>query len=205
MPQTPTIFAIHREAATLASLQLVASGLGYRFESYASSEAFWAVKDAGKAGCLVLDVDMAGDAGEELFDRLCMAGFCWPTIALTKQSDLSLAVRMVKKGVFDFLQMPISVDQLKTLIHGAVKQDRQQRQAAEKAAGLLEQLNSLTDQHKSILRLLRSGASSREIAVSLDVSLRTVQIKRAQIAKLFGIQGRAGWNKLIAAILHLVF
>jgi FixJ family two-component response regulator len=205
MKKTYTVFAVDDDAAILDSLHYLVKSLGYSYEAYTSTEAFWKAKDPSKSGCLILDMAMPDQTGEELFDQLNAAGIHWPTIAITGHGELALCVRMVKKGLFDFLEKPFSADKLRILIQQAIQKDTQDRESAHRSTELIEKLNAISDQHKSILRRMRTGASTKEIALSLDLSLRTVQIKRAQLARKFGIEGRSGWIKLIAELNRVEF
>lgn len=200
METRPTVFAIDDDAAILDALKYVVEELGFVYEAFPSAQAFWQARDPDKTGCLILDIGMPDQTGEELFDALAATGRTWPTIAITGRGEFALGVRMVKKGVFDFLEKPFSADHLKTLIQQAIEIDRMGKLERQRGESLREVIRSLNEDQKAILREIRRGASSREIAARLDVSLRTVQLRRSEIAKKLGVQGRSGWSKLLFAL-----
>lgn len=63
--------------------------------------------------------------------------------------------------------------------------------AAQADAILAERLQSLTPRQRQILQEIGHGASSREVALQLGVSLETVNTHRRQIAARLGIRGAA--------------
>lgn len=56
---------------------------------------------------------------------------------------------------------------------------------------LAERLQSLTPRQRQILQMIGQGASSRDVALQLGVSLETVNTHRRQIAARLGIRGAA--------------
>jgi FixJ family two-component response regulator len=203
MRAPPTVFAIDDDEAILDSLKYIVNGLGFSYQPYSTAEAFWKGRDIEKTGCLILDMAIPDQSGEELFDQLKATGRPWPTIAITGHGEFALGVRMVKKGVLDFLEKPFAAENLKVLIKQAVELDFQQRARQGNTASLREAVASLSASQRAVLNEIRSGASNREIAERLDISLRTVQLRRSQIAKNLGVEGRSAWTKLIFALAEL--
>lgn len=205
MEKSPTVFAVDDDLAILDALGCVVRGLGYGYEAYSSAEAFLASLDPSKPGCLVLDMGMPGKSGEELYDQLREMGVMWPTIAITGHGEFALGVRMVKKGVLDFLEKPFAADEFQRLVANAIALDLQKRRQHPGLSAARQKILSLSEDQKKILRAIRRGASSREIAEELDLSLRTIQLRRSQIAKILGLTSRSDWNKLIFELGDFVF
>lgn len=63
--------------------------------------------------------------------------------------------------------------------------------AAQAEAILAERFQSLTPRQGQILQMIGQGASSRDVALQLGVSLETVNTHRRQIAARLGIRGAA--------------
>lgn len=205
MPTTPTVFAIDDDEAILDSLRYIVEPMGYGYAAFSSASAFVEAVNFEKVGCLILDMGMPDQSGEELFDQLSAMGRSWPTIVITGHGELALGVRMVKKGVLDFLEKPFSAERLKELIEQAIDKDRLQRTCEGEVATLKAAVETLDEDLKAVLREIRKGKSSREIADFLDTSLRTVQLRRTRIAKHLQVEGRSGWNKLVFLLARLQF
>lgn len=197
MHPKPVVIAIDDDPAILDALRYIVRDLNLDYEPHLSAESFWRTFDPAKVGCIILDMGMPDQTGEELFDQLAAMGKSWPTIAITGHGELALGVRMAKKGVLDFLEKPFSADGIKSLILQAIEQDRKQKSKHLQESEMRELVDSLNEGQKAVLHEILRGSTSREIAQQLDISLRTVQIRRTEIAKILNIAGRSGWTKLI--------
>lgn len=60
------------------------------------------------------------------------------------------------------------------------------------AAGGSDPLNALSQRQREILQLIARGLSTKQIAVDLDVSIKTVETHRAQLMERLGIRDIAG-------------
>ena len=193
----PTVIAIDDDPAILDALRYIVRDLNLNYEPHLSAESFWRSFDPTKVGCIILDMGMPDQSGEELFDQLVSMGNSWPTIAITGHGELALGVRMAKKGVLDFLEKPFSAEGIKSLMLQAIEQDRKQKSKHLHEVEIRQSVDSLNQGQKAVLNEILRGSTSREIAQRLDISLRTVQIRRTEIAKILNIVGRSGWTKLV--------
>jgi FixJ family two-component response regulator len=67
---------------------------GYQTQLYASGEAFLEKLPVGEAGCILLDLQMAGVHGFELQERLARIGNILPIIFLTAHGDIGAVLRL---------------------------------------------------------------------------------------------------------------
>jgi RNA polymerase sigma factor (sigma-70 family) len=133
----------------------------------------------------------------------------WPTgiILLTMHKDEALFHAALALGVRGFVIKDGLADEIVTCIKAVAagqsyfspglsiflaeqRQQRQQhQQQTDNEAQLLTALADLTPAERRVLRLLAEGQSSREIAETLVVSVRTVEHQRASIAAKLDIKG----------------
>jgi two-component system response regulator FixJ len=119
-----------------------------------------------------------------------------PVIMITGHGDVAMAVRAMKLGAFDFLAKPFNAHELLERVHAALalsREERRQRIAfEEKRSGVA----TLTGREMEVFRLMVDGESSKEIAIKLGNSPKTVDIQRASIMKKLNVRTLAEAVKL---------
>jgi two-component system C4-dicarboxylate transport response regulator DctD len=72
------------------------------------------------AGCIVTDIRMDGMDGLQLFARVMDVDRQIPVILITGHGDISMAVRAMHDGAFDFLTKPFAADHLAAVVRKAL-------------------------------------------------------------------------------------
>jgi len=137
----------------------------------------------GHAGCVLLDVRMAGLSGLALFDQLLAGGLAaaWPVIFLTGHADVPTAVASVKRGAFDFCEKPFSDNALVDRIEQALALSREQLQARQARDQLRQRLQELTERERDVMQRVIEGLPNKLIADQLQISVRTVEVHRSRV------------------------
>jgi len=81
---------------------------GYRSRAFASAEALLATDAAGEAACLVLDVQLEGMTGFELYEHLRATSTARPVIFMSARDDVASRRRAAAVGAVVFLAKPFS-------------------------------------------------------------------------------------------------
>lgn len=149
--------------------------------SFASAEEFLAAWTPQLAGCVVLDMRMSGMSGLDCFDRLRELESSLPVIFLTGHGDVPLAVATLKKGAFDFFEKPLNDNELATRIQEAMDLDARQRAANATVDSVKARISSLTTRERQIMELVLAGKFNKVIADELNISMRTVEVHRANL------------------------
>ncbi|MGE5470779.1 MAG: response regulator transcription factor [Bacteroidota bacterium] len=178
---TPQVHLVDDDEAIRDALGWLLKSQGMPCIAYASAEAFLAAWTPALAGCLVLDMRMSGMSGLDCFDRLVEQNSTLPVIFLTGHGDVPLAVATLKKGAFDFFEKPFSDNDLVARIGEAMAQDARQRAANASADSLNARLAALTGRERQIMELVLAGKFNKVIADELNISMRTVEVHRANL------------------------
>lgn len=149
--------------------------------TYASAEDFLAVWSPQLAGCIVLDMRMTGMTGLDCFEQLQERQSTLPVIFLTGHGDVPLAVATLKKGAFDFFEKPLNDNELASRIAEAIAHNAEQRENNASLSSLNKRLANLTSREKQIMELVLAGKLNKVIADQLNISMRTVEVHRANI------------------------
>jgi len=177
----PQAHLVDDDDAIRDALSWLLQSRGIPFALYESAEAFLAAWSPALAGCLVLDMRMSGMSGLDCFDQLRERESTLPVIFLTGHGDVPLAVATLKKGAFDFFEKPLNDNDLATRIVEAMELDARQRVASATVDSVKTRLSSLTTRERQIMELVLAGKFNKVIADELNISMRTVEVHRANL------------------------
>jgi two-component system, LuxR family, response regulator FixJ len=181
MGTEPTVFVVDDEPIIRTSLQRLIQSVSLNVETFATAVEFLDAYQAGRPGCVVLDVRMPGISGLDLQDRMVERGIDIPVIFITAYGDVPMAVRALKAGAVDFLQKPFNNQTLLDCIQDAIGQDAQARRDRARQDELVTLFAELTPREREVMDLVVSGKPNREIAVELGLSAKTVEVHRAHV------------------------
>ena len=195
---TPHAYLVDDDDAIRDSLSWLLESRGLPCLSYPSAEDFLAAWDPSLAGCLLLDIRMDGMSGPELFDILCERGSTLPVIFLTGHGDVPMAVSALKKGAFDFVEKPCNDNERVDRVIEALKLDENQRVAASDADSVNTLIARLTTREREVMELVLAGKLNKVIADELQISMRTVEVHRANLFEKMGVRTAVELAQLLA-------
>lgn len=163
---------------------------------FESAEAFLEGGSPGRKGCLVVDEKMPGLGGLELLDRLKREGYELPAIMITAHGDAARAVRAMKAGAADFIEKPVSPEELLASLERVIRQSENLQERAIWKAAQTRRIVGLTDRQREIMELVVAGHANKEIAARLGINQRTVESHRALIMKKTGAKSLADLVRL---------
>jgi two-component system response regulator DctR len=104
-----------------------------------------------------------------------------PVLFLTGHADVSTAVSAVKRGAFDFVEKPFSDNALVDRVIEALHHSAAALSALNSRAELQRQIDELTEREREVMRLIVDGRANKQIADSLSISVRTVEVHRSRV------------------------
>jgi len=186
-----TVFVVDDNVGVRKSLRALLESAGLAVETYASGEEFLAAYDPERPGCLVLDVRLRHNSGLDLQDELRRRKAILPIIILTGHGNVPTSVRALKAGAVDFLQKPAPPKVLLERIRAALESDRQARAVTTERAVVMERLARLTPREREVMEHLVTGKTSKDIAVAMNVSIRTVEGHRRMVLSKMNVSSAA--------------
>lgn len=190
-PSTATIFIVEDDDAVRDSIQALIQSCGYHTAAFPSAEAFLAQAAPTVEGCLISDVRMPGISGLELLDEIKRRGLKLRVVLITAFADVPMAVRAMQSGAVTFLEKPFENSALLAGVEQALNFDHAQRHAQNTIADLEQRLTTLTADERVVLGRILEGMPNKRIASDLDIGLRTVELRRANIMKKMGADSLA--------------
>lgn len=201
LPQqtAPIVYVVDDDADGRTSLRWLVGSVGLPIETFASAAEFLESYRTDRPSCLVLDIRMPGMGGLELQSLLRDRQEYLPIIFMTGHGDIPMSVRAIKNGAFDFLEKPFNSQVMLEVIQAALKKAclayANDQIRCEDAA----RLETLSKRERQVLDLLVDGLQGKQVAHELNISLRTVEIHRANIRQKLGTDSLAKIVQMVLA------
>jgi two-component system response regulator FixJ len=185
------VFVVDDDRAMRDSLRWLLESIGLTVRTYATAAEFLREHQPSQPGCLVLDVRMPGMSGLDLQAELVQRGAELPTIVVTGHAEVAMAVRAVKAGAIDFIEKPFSDQLLLDRVRQALEIDRQSREVRARREEARRRLASLSAREREVLELVAAGKANKEVAATLGLSTKTVEVHRAHVMSKMAVDSLA--------------
>lgn len=177
----PLAHLVDDDEAIRDALAWLLQSRGLPCATYDSAESFLAAWTPAISGCIVLDMRMTGMSGLDCFDQLCERQSTLPVIFLTGHGDVPLAVETLKKGAFDFFEKPLNDNALANRVEEALACHADKCLANAAVDSIKNRISSLTTRERQVMELVLAGKLNKIIADELSISMRTVEVHRANL------------------------
>lgn len=134
--------------------------------------------------CIVSDVRMPEMSGLELFEELRRRQIAVPVIFITAHGDVPLAVEAMRGGAAHFIEKPFDGEALLQAVRAAATEPP----ARPRAPASDSKLAALTPRERQVLDLVVAGKLNKIIADTLGISIKTVELHRANMMSKLGVR-----------------
>lgn len=196
---SPMVFVIDDDPTICRELQDVLEQAGYAVEAYPDCESFLAGYAPVREGCILIDAYLPGMSGLELLQHIHDAGRFPPAIMITGHAEVSIAVRAMKAGAFDFIEKPVTPTALLESLSRALEQSHDASKLQSWHETAVTHLRTLTKRQHEIMKMVLAGHPSKNIAADLGISQRTVENHRAAIMRKTGSKSLPALARLALA------
>jgi two-component system CheB/CheR fusion protein len=176
-----TILVIDDDQAVRDLMHDVFEAAGYIVKGFGDCESFLRAGLSDENTCLLLDEHLPGMSGFELLAALAGAGRHLPTIMITGQGDVKMAVRAMQAGVTDFIEKPASAEDLKNCVARALHLGHEGAPSEAESSAAMAKIARLTGRQREVMERVLAGEPSKNIAADLGISQRTVENHRAAV------------------------
>ena len=184
-----TVFIVEDDPSVRDALGLLLGINGHAVALFVDAESFLRAYRPDWLGCLLIDIRMPGMDGLALQKSLLEKGSTIPVIIMTGHGDVGSAREAFRANAVDFLEKPIDHDKLLRAIEEAYSRQSEEEtkdHARTEFDGLLQQL---TPREREVMSLVVAGKHNREIANTLGISARTVEVHKARMMTKLGVHG----------------
>lgn len=185
----PTVFLVDDNEAFRRSTGWVLEAGGFDVRDFSGGQALlaeWTQASAVPANtCLLSDIRMPGMSGLELQQELRRRQIDVPLVFITGHGDVPLAVEAMRNGAVNFIEKPCAPEHLVQIL----KQSLEQQPAAARSAdddGSATRLAQLTPRERQVFDLVVEGKLNKTVADVLSISIKTVEMHRANMMTKLG-------------------
>jgi two-component system response regulator NreC len=157
---------------------------------------------------VLMDIMMPGLGGYEATRRIRQANPQVKVLVLTMYAEQQVVARCLEAGASGYVLKDVPVSQLSYAIEAVFRGERYLSPAAvdqvigERGQPLERTPTSydlLTDREREVLKLLADGQSMKQVATSLQVSVKTVEVHKYNLMRKLGVRGSVGLIKYAIA------
>ncbi|MGY3903421.1 response regulator transcription factor [Aeromonas lusitana] len=195
-PSQLPLYLVDDDRAVLDALRFMLESSELALDCFDDGARFLAEVDLNLPACLILDCRMPGLSGPELQQRLKEAQSPIAILFLTGHGDVPLAVESLKQGAIDFLQKPVKLAPLL----GAIDRAWQVTRGAATRLAHRRAYRRLPPREHQLLQLIAQGHKNQQIASTLCISVRTVEVCRASLMKRLEVESMAELMLLYADV-----
>jgi FixJ family two-component response regulator len=195
----PTVFVVEDDVSVRESVELLVLGAGWRVELFETARDFLAHPMVDTPRCLVLDMGLPGLNGLDLQESLT-GHQEMPIIFITGSGDISMTVRAMKAGAFEYLAKPLDSNILLKAIERAIEFSRAALSRQAELRELEEMYASLTVREREVMGSVVAGLLNKQIAAKLGITEITVKAHRGKLMRKMNADSLASLVRLEARL-----
>lgn len=151
--------------------------------------------DGGECVLLVGDVDALVSDASTAEIQAKLPGF--PVVVVAPDINVDKAVAVMRQGASDVVPLPCPQERLEAAVMQASEAGRQNRQEMSRRQELRTRLDTLTRAEKQVLDAMLTGMANKQIAQTLQIGLRTVELRRSKIMRKMEAKSLAELVRLV--------
>lgn len=179
-----TLFLVDDEAEVTTAMTWLLESMKFDVRAFNSTGAFLRYFSAHEGpACLIMDLLMPEQCGMDVLEVVMKIRPDVPTVFLSAHGDIPSAVRSMKLGAIDFLQKPFDPQNFLDVVNRGIRVARDRYKNFENIQASNNVFSELSAREQQVLTHTVSGKSSKEVAIVLGISYKTVEVHRASILR----------------------
>ncbi|MHC4144954.1 MAG: response regulator transcription factor [Planctomycetota bacterium] len=172
------VFIVDGELEALQAVCKTLASLGAEITCFVNPGRCLERLRAQKCDLLIAELKIPEMDGIELVTNAKRVAPWVPVLVITGHGDVPAAVRAIKAGAVDFIEKPLDKGSLVKTVKSILQKGTAPNGYVDKP---------LTWTENTILKLVIDGKSNREISELLGLSVRTIEVHRANMMEKLGV------------------
>lgn len=187
------VYILDDEPEVQRALERLIRSTGYEAQVSSSAEALLSIEDPERAGCIILDFNLASLKwnGLEVQAALSSLGRERPVVFLSGRANIATSVAALRAGAVDFLTKPVNERRLLEAVREAIALDSERWRAKRALSIIEERLERLTPRERQVLEHVVSGQYNKQIAADLGTHEKTIKVHRGRVMRKMGVRSVA--------------
>ncbi|MDY0310010.1 MAG: response regulator [Castellaniella sp.] len=190
------IHVVDDDASVRHACRYMLETVGLDCRDWPDGRVFLEQADLYAAGVVLLDMRMPHWDGRAVQAHLGRLGSPLSIIILTGHADVPMVTDAFRGGAVDFLEKPVLLETLLPAIERALARSEQ----ACRLRRLQGLYHALSPRERAVIQGVRTGMTNREIADAQGVSVRYVEVQRAQAMEKLGAAHMADLIRILTEI-----
>lgn len=191
MKNSQVVYVVEDDAHAAALIVKAIEPLKVRSAVYTSAEAFLQAVAPTDSGCVVLDLNLPTIGGNEVQRRMTERGINLPVLIISGADDVAMTAQSFRFGAVDYLQKPFQLEDARQAIAAALELDLSRRSVRCRSSEAKLRIDRLSAREREVFELLVSGQANKQVALTLGLSVRTVEVHRARIMQKLDVDSFA--------------
>jgi FixJ family two-component response regulator len=195
-----TVYVADQDEAIRQSWTALIQSWGFNVQCFGTGRELLDALSPSPCGCLVLELHLPDTRGLDLWQTLRARGMCLSLVITAAQPAVADVVQAVKAGAVDFLEKPVTPQRLQESIQCALAHSIDEWPRTKRRAEIQGRVNQLSADEQIVMRMLLTSKSMQQIADELELSLRTVHLRRARLLKKMQVATRLELAQVLMTI-----
>lgn len=187
----PLIYLIEDDESVRDALAWTLRHVDAEIKAYSRPSELLSIQPTSVPGCLLVDFRLPEMDGLSLLKELRDRGWELPFIVISGCGDISVAVTAMRLGAIDFMEKPIDEEVICRLVQDALENDRERLALSNYHEVIAARLASLTKRELDVLEGVLAGRLNKQIAVELEIKVKTVETHRANLTRKLQVESVA--------------
>jgi FixJ family two-component response regulator len=199
------IFIVDDDAGVRTVLSTAFTREGYQVASFSDGGSFLACARVRTPLGIILDVHIPDKSGLDILKELNAQDYPAPIFIMSGHGDIPMAVEAIKSGALDFIEKPFRIGDVIARVREAIAAHARRKrndESSERTTVDVPGREPLTPRERDVLAKIVAGASSKEAALQLGISFRTIEVHRANIMQKLGAKNVADLIRIVMSQGH---